>query len=84
MLAIYSNKGKIERTQCMESIVGNVLNEETKEEEKEKEKEEIEIDHSLTKTLEKKSLKSDSKFDIDHINNIKEATTSATSTKKLQ
>lgn len=81
LLAIYSNKGKIERTQCMESIVGNVLNEETKEEEKEKEKEEIEIDHSLTKTLEKKSLKSDSKFDIDHINNIKEATTSATSTK---
>ncbi|XP_076627277.1 uncharacterized protein LOC143344771 [Colletes latitarsis] len=52
LLAIYSNKGKIERTHYMELVLKNISN---------GEEEEDEIDHVLTRALEQESLKTSSK-----------------------
>ncbi|XP_043258421.1 uncharacterized protein LOC122400817 [Colletes gigas] len=55
LLAIYSNKGKIERTHYMELVLKHISNGE------EEEEEEDEIDHVLTKALEEESLKTSCK-----------------------
>ncbi|XP_054008279.1 uncharacterized protein LOC128892147 [Hylaeus anthracinus] len=69
LLAIYSNKGKIERTHYMESVLEDVTNGKVEDED--------EIDQILTRALEEESLK------IEHTNNIKGTMNSTKSTQDI-
>ena len=78
LLGIYTNKGEIERTVHMASVLENVSKEETGKEQKKKK------DYSFSKPSKAPSSKTDFQFKLKHSSNIQDSSSSKKSTEDIK